>query len=81
MTGLEGTQPTRLITATRTLAELLDICADSLASSFLAATALLLVIITLHAIADVLENCPDALRLCTTQFIRKVISHDRRHDH
>ncbi|MBB5077779.1 hypothetical protein [Nonomuraea endophytica] len=81
MTGLEGTQPTRLITATRTLAELLDNCADSLASTFLAATALLLVIITLHAIADVLENCPDALRLCTTQLVRKVISHDRRHDH
>ncbi|NRQ35765.1 hypothetical protein HII36_28605 [Nonomuraea sp. NN258] len=44
------------------MAELLDNCADGVASGVLAAT-LLLVIIALHAVADALETCPDVLTL------------------
>ncbi|TDB97423.1 hypothetical protein E1267_39840 [Nonomuraea longispora] len=63
MIGLDNAHHTRLITAIRTLAELLDNCADGLVSGVIAATVLLLVIIALHAMADLLETCPEALAL------------------
>ncbi|MFC4007956.1 hypothetical protein ACFOY2_12035 [Nonomuraea purpurea] len=48
------------------MAELLDNCADGLISDAIAATVLLLMIITLHGVADALENCPDVLTLYVT---------------
>ncbi|MEV4112391.1 hypothetical protein [Nonomuraea sp. NPDC049695] len=63
MTGLQSAHHARLITAIRTLAELLDNCTDGLISGALAATVLLLVIVALHATADALETCPDVLTL------------------
>ncbi|MEV0594982.1 hypothetical protein [Nonomuraea cavernae] len=60
VTGLEDAKRSRLITAIRIVAELMDNCADGLASTVLAATVLLIVITSLHAMADVLEHCPDA---------------------
>nr|WP_055504931.1 hypothetical protein [Nonomuraea pusilla] len=65
---LENTNHTRLITAIRTAAELLDNCTDGLISGALTATVLLLMIVALHATADALENCPDVLALYTPRW-------------
>lgn len=54
-------QHPRLIAGVRASAELLDNCADGLVASELAATVLLLVVVALQMVADLLENCPDAL--------------------
>ncbi|MEU4576872.1 hypothetical protein [Nonomuraea sp. NPDC023979] len=58
--GLEDAKRSRLIMTIRIVAELMDNCADGLASTVLATTVLLIVIIALHAVADILEHCPDA---------------------
>ncbi|MER6578582.1 hypothetical protein [Nonomuraea sp. NPDC001023] len=60
MVDFEDAQRSRLVTAIRIVAELMDNYADGLASTVLAATVWLMVIISLHAVADVLENCPVA---------------------
>ncbi|TYB56819.1 hypothetical protein FXF51_42700 [Nonomuraea sp. PA05] len=70
MTATESAKHTRLIAVLRTLAELLDNCADDLISGVFAATALLLTVIALHLVADALENCPGALALFIPIFER-----------
>ncbi|MEV0383395.1 hypothetical protein [Nonomuraea sp. NPDC050643] len=70
MTSPESTRHSRLITIIRTVAELLDNCADGLVSTVVAATVLLLVVVALHGMADALETCPDVLTLCTARFER-----------
>lgn len=63
MTSSESRRHNRLVAIIRTLAELLDNCTDGLINSVLAATALVLAVVALHALADALENCPDVLAL------------------
>ncbi|MFI6921995.1 hypothetical protein ACIBIZ_18785 [Nonomuraea spiralis] len=70
MIGLEEARLSRLITLLRTVAELLDNATDGLNSGVLIATVLLLVVIALHAMADALETCPDALTVCRARFER-----------
>ncbi|MEV4473258.1 hypothetical protein [Nonomuraea sp. NPDC049504] len=59
-----------MIAVVRILAELLDNCTDGMASSALAATALLFAVIALHVLADALENCPGVLALYIPLFER-----------
>ncbi|MBB6351252.1 hypothetical protein FHU36_007835 [Nonomuraea muscovyensis] len=61
----------RLITGVRTVAEFLDNFADGLFPGQMGATALLLLIIALHVVADFLENSPGAPLLSGTRLGRK----------
>ena len=71
MVGFESAHHSRLITGLRTGAELLDNCTDGISTGQLVTTVILLLIVALHATAELLETCPDVLSIPRTRFGRK----------